>query len=56
VLDAFEGTAYDRRWVGLADGSEAWAYAWRDRSDVSPDDWSPEVFAREQLASYVTRL
>jgi gamma-glutamylcyclotransferase (GGCT)/AIG2-like uncharacterized protein YtfP len=56
VLDAFEGSAYERIAVTLADGGVATAYRWRSPDDVSATDWDPIAFAAETLAAYVGRL
>jgi gamma-glutamylcyclotransferase (GGCT)/AIG2-like uncharacterized protein YtfP len=53
VLDAFEGDAYDRCSLRLADGREAWVYVWRDVDDVEPHDWDADRFARESLPGYL---
>jgi gamma-glutamylcyclotransferase (GGCT)/AIG2-like uncharacterized protein YtfP len=56
ILDAFEGDAYDRITVTLADGRPAAAYRWLDPDDVEASDWDPAAFAAEWLTSYVERL
>lgn len=55
VLDAFEGTEYERREVTLDDGRTAWTYVWIAADAPAPHDWDPARFEREDLATYVHR-
>lgn len=55
LFDLFEGDAYEPRTLGLTDGRSAVAYVWRDRADVTAEDWDPEQFATRHLGAYVER-
>jgi gamma-glutamylcyclotransferase (GGCT)/AIG2-like uncharacterized protein YtfP len=55
LLDAFEGTAYERRAVALTDGTAAAAYVWLDGRGTLPENWDVERFRRDELAAYLQR-
>jgi hypothetical protein len=55
VLDAFEDPIYDLREVFLADAGEGWAYACREESAVSAEEWDVDDFATDALVPYVDR-
>ncbi len=53
LLDRFEGPDYDLELLRLADGTEAWAYAWQ--RDTEPAVWDLDEFLRSNLSDYVVR-
>ncbi|MCM3886952.1 gamma-glutamylcyclotransferase family protein [Frankia sp. R82] len=55
ILDAFEGPAYEVGPLVLTDGRAAFAYLWRDLTQVSTQLWDPQVFAERHLVDYARR-
>lgn len=54
TANAFEGPVYELRHLQPAEGGEAWAYVFLDRSRILARDWDPDRFRRE-LPEYLDR-
>lgn len=55
ILDAFEGPMYDRRLIGLADGTSALAYVCVNESLVLAENWDRAAFGTRELPAYLRR-
>lgn len=52
LLDAYEDSGYRLTGIALADGRSCPSYVWR--TEALAEDWSPDGFAADHLAGYVT--
>jgi gamma-glutamylcyclotransferase (GGCT)/AIG2-like uncharacterized protein YtfP len=52
LIDDYESGPYQLARLTLADGEDAWAYAWADDAAVLPHDWAASEFAGRHLAAF----
>jgi hypothetical protein len=55
LIDEYESGPYELERLNLTDGRDGWTYAWTDRAEVLPHNWSPAEFADLHLAVFTEK-